>query len=47
MLKTLDKQLRDEYIKKIPKLDQSIKQYPHVKKTLDNWGKDFQEKAQA
>lgn len=47
MLRTLDRQLRDEFLRKIPKLDQSIKQYPHVKHTLDNWGKDFQEKAHA
>jgi hypothetical protein len=36
--------MRDEYLRKVPKIDNSIKAYPHVKKVLDNWGKDFQEK---
>jgi hypothetical protein len=35
----LDRQIRDEFLKKIPKVDQSLRQYPSVKKALDNWGK--------
>lgn len=38
-LRVLDRQIRDEYIKKVPKLDNSIKAYPNVKKALETWGR--------
>ena len=38
-LRVLDRQIRDEYIKKVPKIDQSLRAYPQVKKALDNWGR--------
>lgn len=39
-LKTLDRQIRDEFLRKVPKVDQSLKAYPQVKKALDNWGRE-------
>jgi len=39
-LKTLDRQIRDEFLRKVPKIDQSLKAYPQVKKALDNWGRE-------
>lgn len=43
-LRVLDRQMRDEYLKKVPKLETSVRAYPQVKKALENWGRDVQEK---
>ena len=46
-LRVLDRQIRDEFLKKQPKIDQTVRQYPAVKKALENWGKDGSEKTKA
>jgi len=43
-LRVLDRQIRDEFLKRIPKLEASVKAYPSVKKAMDSWSSGIQDK---